>query len=403
MAPWLPDISQMNVLATPDGIGLRVLRNPLLLATTIAVVVRLAFFLGAIAWPIPNEALFPVSPLNLQGYADFDFYLKSLEQYRSLTPLELLKKFIAFYQRPFQEQFGHIIAGPVFPSLLHIFDYRAGNTLPMATAYLALGCLWSVLWLRFLWARGIGAGWLLLFAVAPNPIWFSLVISPDIVFAVLVGLFVIFYFSVERRSIHTAAWLSILVLILLTRPNGYSVLIFVIIDLAWRNIRVQRDGKWIVMTVSLLILVFGLYLYPYFITEMRKTLVDHLFFGIRVTEYSAGLFPDLPTLIDKATSLSLLVGAKVLYLVGLRPSYGETSDLLVIFRALPGLILLPGLFYVFIRGSVSERLFILMFIFPIMLGPSQDRYNLPIYPLLYYYGALFFAGVSGRLNRKRSL
>jgi len=49
-------------------------------------------------------------------------------------------------------------------------------------------------------------------------------------------------------------------------------------------------------------------------------------------------------------------------------------------------VLLPGLIWVAWRGNNRDRLFIAALLMPILLGGTQDRYNLPIQPLLFYFG-----------------
>ena len=88
-------------------------------------------------------------------------------------------------------------------------------------------------------------------------------------------------------------------------------------------------------------------------------------------------------------SLSWLafLAAKVLYLTGLRPSFGDTAAPMVLLRMLPGFIMLPGLFWLFVQANWRVRLFLFFFLSPIMLGITQDRYILPIQPVLFFYGA----------------
>jgi hypothetical protein len=354
------------------------------------IVARFAIYFGSMIWPIPNENLAPVSPLNGQGYFDFLFYLESLEQYRSVPLYEILGKFVAFYQRPFQEQFGHIIAGPVFPAIIELFDYRPGNSLPLSLGFLGLDCLWAGLWIKWGADRGIPPLGLIAFALAPNPIWFMLVLSPDLVFAALVGFFYLIYFRKNQTPWSTTLWVGLLILILMTRPNGYSILLFVFLNFLWSNYQNGGFKYWRLIFLSALTILFTLYLYPYFVTEMRKSAVDHIFFGYKTSEYVAGIYPVLPEWLNLACSWGSLVIVKVLNFVGLRPSYGATPGFLVILRALPGILLLPGFIWcIFFAGS-RHRMFILLFFLPIFLGPSQDRYNLPVYPLLFFFGIQFF-------------
>jgi hypothetical protein len=368
----------------------RLRAHPVTAAVLVMVLYRLAIFFGSMIWPIPNENLTPVSPLNGQGYLDFQFYLTSLVQYQSLPLADIFEKFIAFYQRPFQEQFGHIIAGPVFPAIIGIFDYRPGNTLPLSVTFLILDCLWSGLWIKWASNKGIPTIGLFGFALAPNPVWFMLILSPDLVFAALVGFFYLIYFREHQTRISGIVWGTLLCLILLTRPNGYSLLLFVLLDVFWTQYRDDGFKVWRIAFLSALALLFALYLYPYFITEMRKTAVDHVFFGYKTSDYSGGIFPLLPDLLDKSLSLLALGMAKTLNFVGLRPSYGATHDFLVLLRALPGFLLLPGLVWGIFYAGVRHRMLLLLFTLPIFLGPSQDRYNLPVYPLLFFFGIQFY-------------
>jgi hypothetical protein len=354
------------------------------------IVCRLAIYFGSMIWPIPNENLVLISPLNNQGYFDFLFYLNSLEQYRTESLADIFEKFIAFYQRPFQEQFGHIIAGPVFPAIIGLFNYQSGNTLPLSAAYLVLDCIWGGMWIKWAANKQLPRMALFGFAVAPNPIWFMLVLSPDLVFAFLVGVFYFSYFRKNQSRRSTLIWITALILVLMTRPNGYSILIFVLLDNFWSNYRSGGFEIWRLAFIAMLSLLFALYLYPYFITEMRKSAVDHVFFGLRTSEYTGGIFPFFPGWLDLALSWVSLLVAKILNFVGLRPSYGATPDFLVMMRALSGVILLPGLIWGVVKAGTRHRIFLLIFFLPIFLGPSQDRYNLPIFPLLFFFGISFY-------------
>jgi hypothetical protein len=345
----------------------------------------------------------PVSPLHLQAYLDFDFYLISLERYRSLSFMELLNLFIAFYQRPITDQFGHIIAGPVFPILVGVFDYRLNNTLPLGFFYLSLSCLLSFVWLKYLSLNRVGFIWLLGLAIVPNPIWFTLIISPDIVFAALIAFFHYFYFKDDRKLSDGFFWVGFLLLILLTRPNGYSILLFVFIDFGYRVIRGEKNSIPGAVMFSVLIALFALYLYPYFITEARKTVGDAVFFGLTTSAYRTGLFPILPGFLDVSLSWLMLAGAKILYFVGLRPAYGDTDLWLVVARAGAGLILLPGMIIALFMASRRELLFLLIFFLPIFFGPSQDRYNLPLFAILFRYGSVAWDFLFALLSKWRRL
>jgi len=359
-------------------------------AVLMAILARSVVFAGAIIWPIPNEGLLLVSPLHPPAYQDISFYLSSLERYGSVSPVELLSQFIEFYQRPLEKQFGHIIAGPVFPGLVALFNIRDGSPLPFAIFFLIVGSVTAIMWLWILAISGVSRWWLFLFSIVPNPIWFMLILSPDALFAFMVCLFYVSYFRDPWSTFDVILWCCAAVLALLTRPNGLSLLVFVFIDMIARHLLYNRHNYLSLLGVVVLIILFSLYLYPYFITELRKSLVDTQYFGIRSSEYISGLIDILPAWLDLLVSWAAFAGAKLLYFVGLRPSYGETATALVFIRAAAGVVLLPGLIHIVFAMPRRQKLFVALFCLPIFLGPTQDRYNLPILPLLFLHGALAY-------------
>ena len=380
--------------------GGTVTRRALMVTVGIAVIARIiVFVLGALD-PFTNELGMPVSPLTLQPWIEFEFYLKSLEMYRSLSVDELVGIFKEFYQRPAGEQFGHIIGGPVFPFMIAIFDYREGNTLPLAAFYLALSCLTCMVWQIWLSRRGVGLLWLLVFAVLPNPFWFLLNATTDLPFAFAFAAFYLLFGRSSRRIFEAVGWVSALIFSLLTRPNGVSLLLFVFLFQLW-NSELGRRRSWLVLgLLGVSGLLSALYLYPYFITELIKVL-NFPVFGIQVRDYLQGIYGGLPVGLNEVLSWLSLVGAKFLYFVGLRPSHSGIEWQWLFLRSGAGLILLPGLVLILLRGGRRDGLLAWAFFLPVFLGPTQDRYNLAIQPLLYYYGLLAYAGVVEFLRTSR--
>jgi len=86
-----------------------------------------------------------------------------------------------------------------------------------------------------------------------------------------------------------------------------------------------------------------------------------------------------------------------LYFAGLRPSYGQTLPLLVVARAVVGVILLPGLLFLLVRGRTRDSILVILFSLPVFIGPTQDRYYLPILPILFYYGVLAYSAAWRRV------
>jgi len=331
----------------------------------------------------------PVSPLHNQSYFDFQFYLDSLTRYQGSWG-EVAQQFVRFYQSPFDAPVIPLISGPVFPVVMGVFQYGPGNFLPLAVFYLLVSIGLTAAWLIWLSNKGVSAPWLIVFALIPNPIWCTLVISPDLLFAALFAVFFLLYFECRPSVAQTTGWVLVLAIMLLLRPNGFSLLLFVAAHAGWTMIQSRQFDFRRSTLVGILLLVFGLYLYPYFLNEMQKAGGVLSYFGNTPSEYIAGIFPALPGWVDRPVSWVALVVAKLVYFVGLRPSYGVTDMFFVLARGGAGVILLPGLFYLFWAGRRREMALIALYCLPILLGPAQDRYYLPIYPILFLYGVMAY-------------
>jgi hypothetical protein len=371
-----------------------------LAAIAVAAGFRVSTFVFTLIWPISNERGLPVSPLHNQSYFDFQFYLESLARY-SGSLLEITQEFLQFYQAPFVGPVTQLISGPVFPLVMRLFQYGPGNFIPLAVFFLLISVGLSAVWLVWLSNKGVSAPWLIVFAVIPNPVWFTLVISPDLLFAALFAAFFLLYFEARPSAVQTAGWVAVLAVMLLLRPNGFSVLLFVALHAGWSMVQSRAIKTHQAILVTALLLVFGLYLYPYFLNEMQKAAGVLSYFGFTPFEYINGIYPALPGWVDRPISWMSLVIAKLLYFVGLRPSYGETATLMVLARGGAGLILLPGFLYMFWKGRRAEMALIGLYCLPILLGPTQDRYYLPIYPILFLYGVMAYQAAWRAISTNR--
>jgi hypothetical protein len=374
-----------------------------LVAILTAWVFRGCFFVGAILWPISNENGNPVSPLLQQSYYDFQFYLDSLARYEGAWS-DIFFNFIRFYQDPLSPAVS-LISGPVFPALISLTLFEDGTYLPMALLYLAISCGLVAAWLVWLRRKGVGAGWLLIFALIPNPVWLTLVVSPDLLFAALFAAFFFLYFDAAASRAHVTAWIVCVVLMLLTHPNGFSVLVFIALHTSWSMIRDRRAHAGRFALIVALLVLFGVYLFPYFYYEMSQSSTAFVYFGWTSAEHLRGVFAFLPPWLDLPISWLRLAAAKLMYFVGLRPSYGETATVLVVARAAAGVILLPGLVTLFLRAPPAVRVLTAIYCLPILLGPSQDRYYLPVYPLFFFYGVMAYEAAwrwRGSLRRVRT-
>ncbi len=365
-------------------------RHRLATAIFVASFARIAIFAFTAVNPITNEIGMPVSPLVQQPWIEFQFYHRSLETYQTLSAREISGLFVAFFGP--DGEATHVIGGPVFPFLIGIFDYVEGNTLPLASFYLALSILLCVAWLKFLSNKGVGLIWLLGFALLPNPFWFMLNVTTDLIFAVLVMIFYFSYWRERWSARDVSIWVTVMILCVLTRPNGAAILLFVFLDFIFLARVSNRARAIAVVLLGVTGLIAAAYLSPYFITELKKVTVFR-YFGIAEGQYHVGLYETLPGFLDVPLSWLSLIGAKFLYFVGLRPSDSGVGSIWVLIRASAGIVLLPGMIYLAFRGERRDCIFFWIFFIPVLLGPTQERYNLAIQPLLFFYGFLVYRGV----------
>ena len=200
-------------------------------------------------------------------------------------------------------------------------------------------------------------------------------------------------------------WITALVLMTLSRSAVLSVIAFTTLDLAWRLLHSQRPTR----DKALFIAIYGpvlafvtLFYLPAFLT-FTSVGTGFAYYGVVASDYADGLLAPLPSVLDQAISTILLLAAKVLYFTGLRPSYSDVAPLIVTVRAAVGLILLPGLIYVLWHGPVRQRLLVALVVLPLLLGVSQDRYNLPIQPILFLYGVRVFETLWRRWRDRRAV
>ena len=344
----------------------------------IAIVYRCSLFAFFAVIPFANEDGQPVSPLLYQAGIDFHFYVA----YREIVEM-LWKELLTPLESP-----THIIPGPGIPFLLNVFAYDSNNTLPLAMFYLC--CSVALVWVSLLWLlrRDIDWPWLLLFALLPNPVWFTLSISSDLPFALVFALFLFTYFGDGRSGRHMTAALALAIIAALLRPNGLLLLVFFAVHQA-AFIRTRAAIAYIVMAIGSL-LIFLSYFQPYFWAfSMSSELMTY--FGVPQKTYVAGIFEELPQHLNVLLSVLTMMGAKLLYFVGLRPSYGETPLLLVLIRAAAGIILLPGLLTLAFRREFALILLGAIMLLPYVTGVSQDRYNLALLPILFWSGVAFYS------------
>lgn len=125
------------------------------------------------------------------------------------------------------------------------------------------------------------------------------------------------------------------------------------------------------------------------------------YFGYTSAQFIDGIYPGLPAMLDQPLSWLSLLGAKFLYLAGLRPGYGEAASPLVLVRAAAGIVLLPGLIYGFFRAPWAYRFLLVAFFAPVVFGSAQDRYIMPVAPLLVLFAERFAFEIWGLFTGRR--
>lgn len=397
----------MTKLSLPGATQSSALRVPALpAAIVLAVAVRVLVFAVVAAWPLTNGQGGPISPLIADSGIDLAHYQHMRALYFGEPGAAWAAIGSLLDGRSLTEWGQAMFSGPLLPFLLETFDYRPGHSLPLAALYLAIGCALAAAWLVWLDRQGAHPAWLALFALLPNPVWFMLNVSTDLLFAAATAAFYFVYFAGPPTIRRLAVSAALVVAALAIRPNALALALFLLLDAVWRA-GDRNAHRFMLAAVAVMLVPAAVFYGPYLYTFLVGSADKPLYFGLSQSDFVAGVFPALPEFLDRALSLAALVFAKLLCLVGLRPSAGDTATSLVLLRAAAGVILLPGLLHGLFRADRSHRLLLAIFIAPILAGATQDRYMLPVQPILFLFGCRFWAGAWERLRgeaaRRRAL
>jgi hypothetical protein len=355
----------------------------------VAVVSRVLLAALAVMFSIRTENGSLVSPLIEVKFGDYDFY--SWFIYDNFSALK--KPFIFFYQGGSFDSWltQHYAPGPVFPWLLNILNY-SNQPILLASVYLIASALLIFGWVLYYRARGVSLWGQLALIAYPLLLWYSLAISTELPMSIALFMFFFGALATPRWPfMGIACAFTGFVLMLLIRPNALSlfpVMLFVLF--LNRKLISNWNVSVIVVFITLIVAYFCVYYASYFLMVKDSSIRLISYWGLFPPQYFEGLFPNLPQLLDKIISNGALIGSKLLYASGLRPSYADPPILMVFLRSIPGIFIFPGIFYCFYRGSWLERALLLGFLLPLLITVAQERYLLPIAPLLLLYGGIFW-------------
>jgi hypothetical protein len=363
----------------------------------VAVLSRVLFAALAVMISLKTENGFPVSPFVEVRFGDYDFYLLHIsENFASLK-----EPFLFFYQGGSIEAWLErpLVPGPIFPWLLNVSLYPK-QPLVLASASLIASALLVFGWVLYYRAKKVPLWGQLALISFPLLLWYTIVISTELPMSI--ALFIFFYGALATPRLPfwgSSCALTGFILMLLIRPNSLSLFpaMFLVIILN-RGFIPKWYSTALVILTTFSFAYFVIYYTPYFLMVQESSLVIS-YWGLFPQQYSEGLFPNLPLLFDQVISNGALIASKLIYASGLRPSYSDVPTIFVFLRAMGGILILPGIFYCIYRGSWLERVLLFGFLLPLLITVAQERYLLPIAPLLLLYGGIFWKDLY-QLTRK---
>jgi hypothetical protein len=320
------------------------------------------------------------------AFLDYLFYKNSISNVWSefTRPLKFLNLFLDDWHSAFAWlKVQHLKPGPIYPMLIGLTGYEESRYF-LSWVYQIAGALLGWHWAKCLSDRGVTFWLQILCTCFPALVYYSFLVSTDLLYACLIALWLVGARAVLENKVGALSAVGVaMILLLLTRPNSLALLPMMSL-LAWK---VKGFKTWLLW--SLFWVLVGIYMLiyylPYFWVHDSNAGATH-YWGFLPSEYYKGLWVDVPAWISQPFSWLFFVISKLMHAVGLRPSYASVDTWLVVVRALPGLVLLPGLIYLFFAAERFERWFVFFFMLPIFIGASQERYLLALTPILLLWG-----------------
>jgi hypothetical protein len=358
---------------------------PLILISTIIISRLCAIFIFEGA-NIFNDSGIPIKLGGEPAFFDYLIYKNSASNAWSeiVRPIEFINLLLNDWGSGFAWlKVQQIKPGPVYPLLIGLTGYEESRYL-LSWGYQIAGALLGWHWAKSLSRRG-EALWLQIFcACFPALIYYSFLVSTDLLYACMISLWLVGARAVLENKTGAFSALGVaMIFLLLARPNSLALLPMMSL-VAWR---VKGFRTWLLW--SLFWVFVGIYMLiyylPYFWVHDSNAGATH-YWGYLPSDYYKGLWTEVPAWISQPLSWLLFAISKLMHAVGLRPSYASIDEWLVIARALPGLLFMPGLIYLFFAAEKFERWFVFFFMLPVFIGASQERYLLALTPILLSWG-----------------
>jgi hypothetical protein len=382
--------------------GLKQSKKRVLILVTLLLLARAVAFWQLERWDVVNDSGLAVKPLGEPAFSDYAAYQMHInsawrEMFRPLLFIQYAWTDVAEAWSWLRGQ--QLKPGPIFSAILNIWGYER-NRAPLAWFYLLSGCGLGWLWARFLEWRGMGFWVQALAACFPALVYYSFLVSTDLLYAVLMATFYATAWAVLMRKKGAWIWcMMVLMLAILCRPNGLAMIPMLFVVLAVESTLTRSTRVLWVLIWGLFGLYMLIYYLPYFWLHEGNSAGTH-YWGLYPQQFHEGFFSDLPLCLNQTASLLLLGVSKVIYSVGLRPSYSDINPWLVLARAWPGVLLLPGLIYGLWRGHWFDRTFVFFFLLPVYVGAAQERYLLAVTPLLLLWGIQAYCALWGQWTQR---
>ena len=206
-------------------------------------------------WDVVNDSGVAIKPLGEPAYLDYSAYRMHTDSawHGIFMPFLFIQRALSNVAAAWSwlhEQ--SLKPGPIFPALLDLWSYERIHA-PLAWAYLLFGGALGWLWARFLAWREMGFWAQALVACFPALVYYSFLVSTDLLYAVLMALFYAAAWAVLLQKQRAWIWCMLtLVVALLSRPNALAMIPVLFIVLA-----AESTLKW--STKGVLILIWGLF------------------------------------------------------------------------------------------------------------------------------------------------